>query len=512
MKLLQQQQQQQEKYIPDPNDTPPPSIDSKGNARMIADPSDTKPDLWDDEDDGEWEPLRILNPKYEWQPRKIPNPNYIPPPSSFGVLLSLLEKFAGEVNGAAPWLVLGVLIASLLHLFTSNPLDFMTLTNNNNNNSNNNNNNVSHVVKGAMVGLCTPLCSCGALPLAVSMYSSVPLSAIVAFVTASQSSGVDSAFITAGLLGYKAAFCRLGGAFILAVMAGLSIPASLSTASPALSSSSCSKSAMKSSSSSSSILLVLRKVWETAIETSSESFPSVLCGLALSTILLHYAPSLHNLYNNRVVVENDELLSLLLRSTILLLSLPLQLCEHTTATLASALRKSGASAGLSFAFLLSAPATNLPTLLLLLSMARKQQKKEQQNVTKGKEQMVIFRVAVALFVTSLMLSYMIDMMGVDMLVEEDEMVAGGGGGGGGSMDLPLWYRELSQYVGALLFGCVTIRGIKRRFTLNHADKSCCSSVDDSSSKDNGTSCCGASTAETTLSSCITNGSSKQKES
>uniref|UniRef100_A0A7S4RGL5 Uncharacterized protein n=1 Tax=Ditylum brightwellii TaxID=49249 RepID=A0A7S4RGL5_9STRA len=363
-----------------------------------------------------------------------------------------------------------------------------------------------------MVGLCTPLCSCGALPLAVSMYDSVPLSAIVAFVTASQSSGVDSAFITAGLLGYKAAFCRLGGAFILAVMAGLSIPASLSTASPALSSSSCSKSAMKSSSSSSSILLVLRKVWETAIETSSESFPSVLCGLALSTILLHYAPSLHNLYNNRVVVENDELLSLLLRSTILLLSLPLQLCEHTTATLASALRKSGASAGLSFAFLLSAPATNLPTLLLLLSMARKQQKKEQQNVTKGKEQMVIFRVAVALFVTSLMLSYMIDMMGVDMLVEEDEMVAGGGGGGGGSMDLPLWYRELSQYVGALLFGCVTIRGIKRRFTLNHADKSCCSSVDDSSSKDNGTSCCGASTAETTLSSCITNGSSKQKES
>eukprot|EP00957_Ditylum_brightwellii_P193096 14702511-Ditylum_brightwellii.AAC.1 len=60
-------------------------------------------------------------------------------------------------------------------------------------------------------------------------------------------------------------------------------------------------------------------------------------------------------------------------------------------------------------------------------MARKQQKKEQQNVTKGKEQVVIFRVAVALFVTSLVLSYMIDMMGVDMLVEEDEMVVGGGG-------------------------------------------------------------------------------------
>eukprot|EP00957_Ditylum_brightwellii_P011893 896405-Ditylum_brightwellii.AAC.1 len=77
-------------------------------------------------------------------------------------------------------------------------------------------------------------------------------------------------------------------------------------------------------------------------------------------------------------------------------------------------------------------------------MARKQQKKEQQNVTKGKEQMVIFCVAVALFVTSLMLLYMIDMMGVDMLVEEDKMVVGGGSAG--LMDLPLWYRELSQYV------------------------------------------------------------------
>merc|ERR1719320_869085 len=44
----------------------------------IADPDATKPEDWDDEMDGEWEPPMIDNPEYkgEWKPRQIDNPGY----------------------------------------------------------------------------------------------------------------------------------------------------------------------------------------------------------------------------------------------------------------------------------------------------------------------------------------------------------------------------------------------------------------------------------------------------
>ena len=78
---------------------------------------------------------------------------------------------------------------------------------------------------GALLGIATPLCSCGALPVAAGFVSAgVPLPAVVAFLTASQSAGLDSAAITWGLLGPLATLCRLGGAVVLAVVAGLAVP------------------------------------------------------------------------------------------------------------------------------------------------------------------------------------------------------------------------------------------------------------------------------------------------
>ena len=45
---------------------------------QIADPDATKPEDWDDEDDGEWEPPLIDNPDFkgEWVAKKIENPAY----------------------------------------------------------------------------------------------------------------------------------------------------------------------------------------------------------------------------------------------------------------------------------------------------------------------------------------------------------------------------------------------------------------------------------------------------
>merc|ERR1712130_842893 len=46
--------------------------------KKIKDTEVSKPEDWDDEMDGEWEPPMIDNPEYkgEWKPRQIDNPNY----------------------------------------------------------------------------------------------------------------------------------------------------------------------------------------------------------------------------------------------------------------------------------------------------------------------------------------------------------------------------------------------------------------------------------------------------
>merc|ERR1712072_1437010 len=65
-----------ETMIDDPEDKKPEGHDDIPS--QIPDPDATKPDDWDDEDDGEWEPPLIDNPDFkgEWRPAQIPNKDY----------------------------------------------------------------------------------------------------------------------------------------------------------------------------------------------------------------------------------------------------------------------------------------------------------------------------------------------------------------------------------------------------------------------------------------------------
>jgi len=64
------------KKIADPEDKKPDGYDDI--SAEIPDASATKPDDWDDEEDGEWEPPLIDNPEYKgpWRPKMIDNPEY----------------------------------------------------------------------------------------------------------------------------------------------------------------------------------------------------------------------------------------------------------------------------------------------------------------------------------------------------------------------------------------------------------------------------------------------------
>ena len=418
-------QQEVSEFVIDHTDVAPDEF--KGEPRWMVDPEDERPEEWDDEDDGEWEPNLILNPKYKWKPRMIRNPNYAPPPTYW-------EKLQIEIRAAIPWVTLGVLATGFLTTI-SLPLDTLRV--------HLLSNNPMSLIQAAVLGLATPLCSCGALPIAAGLVSrGVPLASALVFLTASQSAGLDSAAITWGLLGPMAVLCRLGGAIILAVAAGMACGVKFQESAKDSSTSCCSTTNTSSSTISSGLTLLT-----TLLETAVEVMPTVLTGLSISTAALHFLPSLIRFD------DTADSSTFVVRLGILASAVPLQLCEHTSVTLAAAIQKAGGSPGLAFAFLLSAPATNMPSLLLLLQH--------------GDTGMVI-RVVTALCASALFLSYAVDIIGVDLLVGKDP---------GDMVDLPSWYTAASPWIaGILLLGGVLHRLYPKVFVLHlPSSTSCCES-------------------------------------
>ena len=412
-------------FIPDVNATPPDE-DHDGRPRMIPDPYDVKPDGWDDDEDGPWEPNLTENPEYRWKPPLVQNPGYDPP--------SYLEELRSEILKALPWIIVGIVATAALEAMQLPVHKLATLLQR------------SGPLGGAALGLATPLCSCGALPVAASFAArGVPIATVVAFLVASQSAGLDSAAITWGLLGPKATLFRLAGALILAAVAGFTV-GNLGSSDAQDSTQAVQPAGkaigMRRKHRKKEALLeleppprqslcgetcgLLTTFCTAAVTGASEVFPSVLLGLAMSTAAVHSMPAL---VDGRATYEGIALMdesmysgatewsrSLFVRCAVLAASVPLQLCEHSTVTVAAGLQKAGAGPGLAFAFLLAAPAVNLPSLIFLSTPPRR--------ATNGFAQASAQRiraalVAIALVVTALGLSVLVDLVGWDLLVEQE---------------------------------------------------------------------------------------------
>lgn len=423
--------------IEDPDDVPPDTC-GKGSPRYIPDPTSVKPGYWDDEDDGLWEAELVENPVYSWRRKMIPNPDYVPLKSEYWT------KFVAEVYEAMPWVLVGVLLVSVFAIIPL-PIDLLR--------SQLSGEGLLSSVKAGVLGLVTPLCSCGSLPIAAGLVDhGVPLSSVVAFLTASQSAGIDSAMITYGLLGPTAAASRLIGALILAVVAGTVLRSSSSGTRPKKQP----VTTLSGKQLEESHGLIFRFI-NTLLDTAMDIFPLLLLGLALSTAAIHYVPMLTSPI--QAMKGHEWIGDILLRVAVILSALPLQLCEHTTAALAAGIQQAGGGAGLAFAFLLSAPATNLPSLLLLAKASG------------SYSRFTPLKVAMALSITALLLSYCVDIAKVDLLVEKEAEA------GGEMAILPSAFVQASPYMSGLLVTSGLLRMIKRKLFTKNEGK-CCPTTSD----------------------------------
>jgi len=197
------------------------------------------------------------------------------------------------------------------------------------------------------------------------------------------------------------------GALILAVVAGTVLRNNTAGTSSTKDKKSALAGNKSADASQSSISGIVFKFLSELVDTATEIMPLVVIGLAISTFAVHAAPVLTAPFDAMKSDDENIVGSFVLRIGVLASALPLQLCEHTTAALAAGIEKAGGSAGLGFAFLLSAPATNLPSLLLLT------------RTSGAYGRFTALKVAMALSGTALVLSYTIDFAGIDLLVVKE---------------------------------------------------------------------------------------------
>jgi len=123
--------------------------------------------------------------------------------------------FAQIVNtfiAMAPYLLIGLFFSGILHVFINKDLIIRHLGGNT----------ISSVVKAAVFGIPLPLCSCGVLPVAMSLRKqNASNGATVSFLISTPQTGIDSIVATWGMLGPVFAIFRPIAALVMGITGGL---------------------------------------------------------------------------------------------------------------------------------------------------------------------------------------------------------------------------------------------------------------------------------------------------
>ncbi len=128
--------------------------------------------------------------------------------------MKLLESLLFMLNEMSPYILLGFLIAGLLHAFIPQKVMARHLSGSG----------WKSVLKSSLIGIPLPLCSCGVLPTAIGMRrSGASKAATTSFLISTPQTGVDSIAATWSLLGPAFAIIRPIAALVTAFFGGIAV-------------------------------------------------------------------------------------------------------------------------------------------------------------------------------------------------------------------------------------------------------------------------------------------------
>ncbi len=271
-------------------------------------------------------------------------------------VLNVLQAVVGIVNEMSPYLLLGFLLAGIMHAFIPDGWFNKYLSGNT----------MRSVINAAIFGVPLPLCSCGVIPTAMSLRrEGASKGAVVSFLIATPQTGVDSIFATYSLMGLPFAIVRPIAALFTAVMGGAFV--TLEThPSPSLQGGSSISANEETNEQSNHPLPVGRVRGGSAIlsalrfgfvEMMEDIGKWLVVGLIVAGLITALVPD-----EFFAIFKDNTALSMLL---VLCISVPMYICATGSIPIAVALMMKGLTPGAALVMLMAGPACNVASILVI---------------------------------------------------------------------------------------------------------------------------------------------------
>ncbi|MDP8233178.1 MAG: permease [Candidatus Saelkia tenebricola] len=128
------------------------------------------------------------------------------------LVLDFINESISLWREVSPYLLVGMFIASLLHVFIGKEFIFNHLGRGG----------ILSIIKATILGIPLPVCSCGVIPLANSLKKDgAHKSSVLSFLVSTPTTGIDSILATYSLMGPLFAIFRPLGAFISGILVGV---------------------------------------------------------------------------------------------------------------------------------------------------------------------------------------------------------------------------------------------------------------------------------------------------
>lgn len=269
--------------------------------------------------------------------------------------MDLISSFLTDIwhicNSMSPYILLGFLLAGLLHEFV--PADFYI--------RHLSGKNFRSVLLSALFGIPLPLCSCGVIPTAMGLRrEGISKGATVSFLIATPQTGVDCIIATYSLMGLPFALLRPFVALATALFGG-SLINRFDTENETQYDARPHKREMETKGSFGKRMASALRYG--MVDMIADIGKWLIIGLITAGIITTLVPA-----EWFSVFQDNSLLSML---AILILSIPMYLCATGSIPIAVALMLKGLSPGCALVLLLAGPASNMASILVIKNVLGK---------------------------------------------------------------------------------------------------------------------------------------------
>lgn len=268
-----------------------------------------------------------------------------------------MQEIVHLINEMSPYLLLGFLLAGLMHVFIPGTYYNKYLSTHS----------FRSVVNAALFGIPLPLCSCGVIPTAMSLRKEgASRGAVASFLIATPQTGVDSIVATYSLMGLPFAIVRPLAALLTAVFGGQMVNvfgdkgegSAMEAAVESHGHCSCGHDAEGCHEGHESLGHKLKEALEYAyLEMMEDIGKWLVIGLVVAGLITVFVPT-----EFFAVFQGNTLASMLL---VLLIALPMYLCATGSIPIAVALMMKGLTPGAALVLLMAGPACNFASMIII---------------------------------------------------------------------------------------------------------------------------------------------------